>query len=309
MEKTVSETIISQNIFGELASPYARRRFFWSFFAILFVLVLCLAAALHWLEEGAIRTILVALLSSTAANIVAILLFYGFYQYFLGGKKSVHGVVAVRAKDISAIAQKLPIGTSHYLFWGRSGSFFRAFSIKKLDAESRLKNRAVEVTVILPNPTIQALRRKYAEILASLDEASDEEALTANVLATYIICATIESNSSQLSISVYLSDSLPGYRIDMSDKGLLLTQDAKSKPALFFEADSDYFDMFRSIGLHERSVAKKVVFDSGAFRTSKDPADHVTRENFKTILGETTIDDSLVERVKKIIEVREHRYK
>ncbi len=117
----------------------------------------------------------------------------------------------------------------------------------------------------MPDPDDERLVKSYREILRSLGEDPSQNPLLPNVLATCMACAIVASNNKHLEIKVHLSRFLPAFRVDLSEKGAILTQDDKKKSALYFEYGSEFWDMFHSTVANERAVSRAVTWSQEAF--------------------------------------------
>jgi len=296
------------DFFDDLTSRYARNRFFAGFMVLVVgcLLIIPVTDALHdWPTVKEVsRSILVQVVSSS----LVILAFYSLYMWLIGPNTAAREVSVARPQDISERMKALPLDVHHYVFWGRSGSFFRAYPLLKLDEEARDKKRNIVVDVLLPDPQDDRLVASYRDILVVLGEEPGNNPLLPNVLATCMACAILSANNKHLEIRIHLSSFLPGFRVDLSDNGAILTQDDKRKPALFFQYGSDFYDMFLSTVMNEKAVSRKVVWDGGLFRGLKleeKSCDVKTLEAFGIHVGRL---DAIQQEVATLITKRPHRY-
>jgi hypothetical protein len=220
----------------------------------------------QFLSQGIIREILTSLLIEVIAGSLIILAFYCIYVYFVGPNLTVREVSVTRPQDIRDRMKHLPLGVSHYMFWGRSGSFFRAYPLLKLDEQAKREKKNIDVEVVLPDPTDARLVASYQEIVRALGETPNKNTLLANVLATSIACAIISANNKFIKIKIFYSKFLPAFRVDISNQGAILTQDDPGKSALFFEFESEFYEMFRTTVRSEMSVSREVKWNETLFK-------------------------------------------
>ncbi|TDH36271.1 hypothetical protein E2A64_13390 [Pseudohoeflea suaedae] len=300
--------ITAVDFFDDLTSSYARKRFFGGFsLLIVFCLVLVGVVKAH-VTWPITNEIMVSVLIEIIAGSVIILGFYALYLYFIGASTAFREVNVTRPQDISERMIAMPKEVRHYMFWGRSGSFFRAYPLLELDRQARENKRNIVVDVLLPDPDDERLVRSYREILKALGEEPGDNPLLPNVLSTCMACAIKSSNNKHLDIKVHLSRFLPAFRVDLSDKGAILTQDDKKKSALFFDYGSEFYDMFRSTVTNERDVSREVTWDTALFaglKLEEKSCDAKTLKAFGINVGDV---DAIQQEVARLITVRPHRY-
>jgi hypothetical protein len=301
--------ITTVDFFDDLASPYARKRFFWGFvfFGALCAVVLLLSR--NFVPAGGIRDVIDALAVEVLAGIMIVLGFYGLYMHFIGPNVGFREVTVIRPRDIRERMEALPIGSRYYVFWGRSGSYFRSVPLLTLDERARKEKVITDIDVVLPEPTDARLIKSYREILHSLGETSAENPLLPNVLATSIACAILNANNKYLRVRVFYSKFLPAFRVDMSENGAILTQDDPAKAALFFQAGSEFHEMWRTTVRNEMAVSVEVKWDEALFDgrgLDEKACDKQTLNAFGINVEDI---DKLQQEVATLITKRPHRYK
>ena len=296
--------IAALNFFADLTSTYARRRFFCGFIFLIF----CCLGLVH-INSGLTIDIIVSILIEIIAGAAIILAFYALYIYFIGDTIGDSEVGVLRPQDIRGKIRALPLDTRSYMFWGRSGSFFRAYPLLKLDKQARKNKHNIRIEVLLPDPGESRLVNAYRDILKSLGEDDSENPLLPNVIATCMACAIVAANNKHLEIRVRLSRFLPGFRLDLSDNGAVLTQDDKKKSAMFFASRSEFYEMFRSTMLSECEVSREVNWNNNAFHglnLKKKSCNEVTLNAFGIEVSEP---EKIQREVARLINSRPHRYK
>jgi hypothetical protein len=242
------------------------------------------------------------------AALSCILVFYVLYVYLIGPNLPVRDIAVIRPIDIQPRLKDLPNLAKQYVLWGRSGSYFRAEPLRRIDADSRREKRTTDIQVLLPNPKDQKLVESYNEILGSLGEDKAQNSLVTNVLATCIACAIVNSNNKYVCIKVYLSNFLPAFRLDLADSGAIVTQDDQLKSALFFSAGSEFYEMFHTTVRNEIFVSEEVSIDSEMFKGCSLDEPRCNDEMIKHFDFPLEITDTVLEEVNNKVARRRHRY-
>lgn len=303
--------ITALDFFNDLSSRYARRRFFWSFvvLGLIFLILICLTNVfVTWPKTN---DFLVSIQIEILSGLLIILGFYGLYYYFIGPNTAAREVSVTRSHDINKQMKVLPLGANKYMHWGRSGAFFRACPLLELDKQATANKHNVEIEILLPDPLDARLVKSYREILKSLGEDMGENPLLANVLATCMACAILESNNMYLKIRIHLSSFLPAFRFDLSDNGAIVTQDDKKKSALYFESGSEFYEMFRNTMINEREISREIKWCKNLFdglKLVENSCNETTLKAFKIDVPDENLD-KIQSDVARLITERPHRYK
>ena len=300
--------ITALDFFDNLTSNYARRRFFWGFLALVAVCLL-LVYVTNWLPWSTTKEVIVSVLIEIIAGSLIILFFYALYVYFIGANTGASEVSVVRQQDISGRMQALPLDVDNYMFWGRSGSFFRAYPLLTLSEQAKEKKHNIRIEVLLPDPENGLLVSSYRDILQSLSEDGGENPLLPHVIATCMACAIVAANNRHLEIKIYLSNFLPGFRLDLSDNGAILTQDDKKKSALYFECGSEFYYMFRRTIINERDASREVHWDKDLFYKLELEEKSCNENTLKAFNIKVPEPERIRQEVARLITKRPHRYK
>ena len=299
--------ITAVDFFDDLNSPYARRWFFWIFGALTMV---CMLLA-YFLISTTLKEIIASFLIEVGSGSLIILAFYGFYVYFIGPNTAAREVSVTRSHDINKQMKELPLGASKYMHWGRSGGYFRACPLLKLDEQARENKHRIKIEVLLPDPGEACLVESYRDILKSFGEDMGKDSLLMHVLATYMACAILASNNMYLEISIHLSRFLPAFRFDLSDNGAILTQDDPDKSALYFESGSEFYEMFRNTMINEREISREITWCKNSFDGLKleEKSCNETRLRAFDIKVPDEDVDKIQREVSRLITKRPHRYR
>lgn len=296
--------ITAVDFFGDLNSPYARR-WFWGAFLLLAGICLLLV---YFINGSITKEITTSFLIEVATGSLIILGFYFLYFHLIGPNTAAHEVNVTRPNDIKKQMEALPLGVSKYMFWGRSGGYFRAEPLLKLDEQARKNKHRIKVEVLLPDPGEARLVESYRGILKSLDEDIGENPLLQNVLATSMACAILESNNMYLEINIHLSRFLPAFRVDLSDNGAILTQDDPNKSALYFKFGSEFFEMFRNTMINERDISREIKWCKNLFEGLKLEEKSCNENTLKAFDIEVANWSKIQPEVARLISKRPHRY-
>ena len=301
--------IISLNFFDDLSSTFVARSFLF-IFAVLVCLTLFAAFALNKYPAPSFWTeTTTQLLIEICSGSIIILSVYFLYLLFIGPNTETSQVSATRPQDISEKIEELPQDTRNYMFWGRSGSYFRAHPLRTMDEQARQSRRNINVIVLLPDPNDARLTESYRKILESLGENEGDDPLLPHVLATCVACSIVSAKNRHLDVQVFLSSFIPGFRLDLSDNGAMLTQDDRNKSALHFTANSEFYEMWRSTMLDECKISCLVQLNNYDFRslslhTSEYPPDALN--SFGIHISDS---EKLRKRVASLVRDKLHRYK
>ena len=297
------------DFFDELTSTYARKRFVAGLGIVTLVSLLLILLVQTCFTSQTPKDIATTILIEILAGTVLVFLFYLYYVKFVGFKISDRDIHVTRSEDIQQIVRSLPSDARTYRFWGRSGSYFRAYTLREIDAITKRTKRNVRIEVLLPDPLDTRLISSYREILESLGENDGENPLLPHVLATCIACAVLSANNRYLEINIFLSSFLPAFRLDLTDRCGILTQDDKRKSALYFESPSEFFDMFENTMINERKVSKEVNWEADSFRNLEFGDDSISRARLEAF--GIAIDNlrDVQDRIRILLTKFPHRYK
>lgn len=301
--------ITAVDFFDDLSSRYARKRFFWAFIGLGLACCLIIFLDRTLLPVSAVRDVIDATAVQVLSNTIIVLVFYVVYMHFIGPNEGLREISVTRPRDIRERMERLPIESRFYTFWGRSGSYFRSGPLLVLDQQSRAEKLVTDIDVMLPDPDDSRLIKSYQEILASLGEKFDGNPLLAHVLATSIACAVVAANNKYIRVRLFYSKFLPAFRVDMSENGAIVTQDDPAKSALFFDARSEFYEMFRTTVRNEMSVSREVSWDKRLFEGRSLDECSCDKETLSAFGIEVANVDMLQQDVAKLIVERKHRYK
>ena len=288
----------------DLNSRYARR---WFFATFLFLVSACIL--LIYQIDNLTKSVFISILVEILSGSLIILSVSALYLYFIGPNPRIRNISVIRSQDIGDRMRTLPLEVTSYMFWGRSGSFFRAYPLLELDKQATTGRRHIQISVLLPDPRDCRLVNSYRDILKSLGENPSKDHLLSHVIATCMVCAILSANNKYLNVQIRLSRFLPSFRLDISENGAILTQDHKSRSALYFEHGSEFYEMFRSTVISEYDVSYEVNWNDAVYKglsLCKESCNNITLQGFNIEVHEPS---EIEQEVARLITQRPHRYK
>ena len=291
-----------------LRSNYTSRRFFLLYGLVLLATLLALWMTYSSLPAGALlREVLVQVLGNFAATVGIVICTYTFYLYVTPPGLRNANIIPLMSAEISDEIVNMSDDATDYWFLGRSGSYFRAKVLPKLEAAALKDHRHISVRIVLPNFDAQTNRITYLKIKQSLGEPARETTLAANVVATIAAAVVASARNNYLTIRIGLSATVPVLRHDISSKAALLTRDAKGLPAVLVNAGNPYFEMFRDVVENELAQSIEITWDRQAA-----PFFNAGTVSLQDILsavhGLPPIDDTILAEAEPLLTAKPHRY-
>lgn len=307
--KSRASKYISLSVLNDLGSRSARRRFIW-----FFLLLAAVTAFSYWSASLlCANNIWVDFIRSVSANLFSaastVLLVYGGYIYFIHEDIERPEIETLRPGDISDEIKSLPGDTAFYYLWGRSATYFRSETLHKLNDHARTSRKTIDVTILLPDPQIEKLSEAYEGMVSVLGETDGKDKLFKNAIATSAACALVATSNRNLRIHVCLSNFLPSFRIDMSDRGAILTEDDKSLYGLKFARQSQFFEMFRSMIICEVELSREVNLNAYDWRKHRTGVEDIPIEALLSFGFPEDKVKQYREEILSIIQPKDHRYK
>ena len=293
----------------DLSSPFARKRFVFGICLLVLFSVGAIYVARTLLPENAFRDVTEAVGIEVLAGLIIVLGFFILYIVLIGPNAGLAEVSVTRPRDIHERMKGLPKNTTQYIFWGRSGGYFRSVALPFLNDQSCKEKKYTNIEIIMPDPDEPKLSTCYQDIRMSLSEEADENTLVSNVIATTIACAIAGANNKYLRIRIFLSKYIPIFRVDISDNGAIVTQDDLSKSALFFKDQSEFYEMLRTASYNEIDLSREINWDRSIFRGLKFEGDSCNEQMLSAFNIKLDDPGRILEQVKALISNSSHRYK
>jgi hypothetical protein len=134
---------------GVIRSRHTIRRFYGLTTGVLVITIAMLIVladffGLDWRREAA-----VSILAHVAATLVLLMVVYGVWLVATPRELWTAKVSVLRSREIAESIDLLVSGASDYWFMGRSGNYFRAEVLPRLDKESRKARRVSRIRIVL----------------------------------------------------------------------------------------------------------------------------------------------------------------
>jgi hypothetical protein len=298
--------MIDPSLRAVLRSRYTIRRFFLTFGLFLGADLLLLISATAGLSPGWLRDSATIFLGTFAATLAVFLVTYAFYIFVTPPGLRNATVIPLGEAEIAEEIIDLPAHAADYWFWGRSGSYFRAEILPRLDNLARTERKHVHVRVLIPDPDRDGNSSLYKHIRQGLGEKADDNTLKANVIATIMAVAKAASRNPYLRADIALCATVPVIRYDMSNAGALLTRDAKELPAILVNSNNPYFEMFRDAVESEFAQSRRLSWDAGKILVDDDGA--LTEASLTGVVGMPKYTDETIAIVRELLASGKHRY-
>ncbi|WP_143747331.1 hypothetical protein [Marinibacterium profundimaris] len=300
---------ISLNVLNDLGSRSARRRFIWTFIILAAVTALSYWSASLLEPENTWSNFIRSVSSNLFSAALTVLVVYGAYIYFIREDIERPEIETLRPGDISDEIKELPEDTAFYFLWARSATYFRAETLQRLSDNARKARKTIDVTILLPDPQIKNLSEVYEDMVGILGENDGKDKLFKNAVATSAACALAAANNRNLKVRVCLSNFIPSFRIDMSDRGAILTEDDKSLYALKFSRQSQFFEMFRSMIISEVELSRTVDLSAYQWKKHRAGDEDIPVEALLSFGFPEDRVREYREEIFSIIKPKDHRYK
>lgn len=298
--------MLDPSVRAVLRSRYTIRRFFTIYGAIFAFTLLLIGILAASCSDGWIKDAALGLLGNFAAALAIFILTYAFYILITSPELRNVEVIPLRDVEISDEIIDLPADASDYYFWGRSGSYFRAEVLPRLNKLAKKHSRHIQIRLVLPDPDVEGNGRYYKKIKTMLGEEADDKTLAANVVATIVSLVIATSNNRYLQAEIGLCATVPTLRFDISTSGALVTRDAKKLPAILTNSGNPFYEMFRDAVLNELAQSRKVQWQNV---TSVDlKTNTISEELLSRINGFPKVDLDLIARAEALLQKPEHRY-
>lgn len=243
------------------SKQHYRRTFFWIVGLFLLIALLTRFFVIPHFEPT--QTITgTALLGSLLDNFVVSL----FLAVFLGGfvfwltpaivKRSAIEVIA--PKQINPLLKSAANATRYWIYKGACGRYTRVTTIPKLAESARKESIGRDITICILNPKNENLCSAYATYRRSLKSGNactpwTREVVQEEVLATAVTALRFQFSEPLLRIRVFFVDHFSAFRLDISDKYVVVTKEDKEASALRADTGTYFYDSYKDdVRLTER---------------------------------------------------------
>jgi hypothetical protein len=156
-------------------------------------------------------------------------------------------VVNVPAHEIRKLLESSLPTAKRWLFDGSTGRYQRATTLPEMGRLARADGTSREVTLLILDPTDDALCTRYANYRRGLASGEGRdwtvESVRRDLYAT-ILAACTYNETEPLTVTVAVKSNMSILRYDFSDSRLVITKEGKTDPAICCPAESFYFDAY-----------------------------------------------------------------
>jgi hypothetical protein len=280
---------------SELQIPRGRysRKVFWWVVGLSIVAVLTLRFAVIPPVFGTPRPSVGAMLDASLGDILAtafaaIILSAIVLSLSQPSRKSVQ-LDVVHPKDINGVLKKALSDARSWHYSGSVGRWNRSDVLPTLAREARHTNTTRNCRLVILDPDNEVACKAYAEYRGGLNSGSAKtwtvSSVRADICATIVAAAVFQQDSSLLQVEVFLKSAGPIFRIDASDKTLVLTREDKREPAVRCDVETHFFDSFMETVNYDVRQSRKADLWDGAPKVTDLDESHVPQ-----ILGIAGID-------------------
>lgn len=246
-----------------LSKRHYRRTFY-----IVVSLVLSLALVLRfytlpWHDKSLIVTGS-AFFASLLDNLVISLfltVFIGAFFFWLTPeivKRS--AIEVIDPKQINRLLKDATSTTKSWVYKGACGRYTRATTLPKLADAARVEGFGRDITICVLNPKNDALCAEYATYRRSLKSGQSgtpwtREVVQEEIIATVVAALKYQFSEPLLRIRVFFVDSFSAFRLDISDRYVVVTKEDKGASALKADAGTYFYDSYKDdVRLTERQA-------------------------------------------------------
>lgn len=203
-----------------------------------------------------------ALLGSLLDNLVVSLflaVFLGAFVFWLTPdivKRS--NIEVIEPKQINPLLKVAASGTRSWVYKGACGRYTRATTMPTLAEAAKLEGIGRDITICLLNPKNEAACTAYATYRRSLKSGNAGTPWTCQVVQEEIIATAVTALKYQFSepllrIRVFFVDYFSAFRLDISDRFVVITKEDKEASALRADAGTYFYDSYKDdVRLTER---------------------------------------------------------
>lgn len=279
----------------ELRIPIGRyaRRIFWAVvggaIGLIVLARFVLIPRLFDTPTPSVSTLLDESLGNIFSTVVAATVLSGIILWLVAPSKKRADLDVVHPKDIGVLLKRALRDARSWHYSGSTARWNRSDVLPTLAAAARQTNSTRSCRLIIMDPKNEVICRAYGDYRSGLRTGRgntwDLWNVRKDICTTVVLAAIHESNEPLLDIHLFVKSGSPVYRIDASDKHLILTREDPAEPALACEADTHFFDAFMESVNFDARQAREVELWGQA------PAgDELDRDAVRQILATADLD-------------------
>jgi len=166
----------------------------------------------------------------------------------------------VEPAELKSVLRESLTQTSYFRYSGHTARWTCAKTLPYIVSEARARDTTIQVYVTILDPDDKRACERYALLRNRIGiEAQEPEYLRKKhrleLFAAIVSAYSWRAEEPRLDLEIGLSDKVSIFRVDLSSKAAVVTTPGVRKPALKFDSDSPFYNLFREdvISLHEQS--------------------------------------------------------
>jgi hypothetical protein len=251
------------------AGRYAKR-IFWT--VVLGTVALDLALrflAIPWAfgtKRPSVAAMLNASLGDILATVFAAVILSGIVLYLVAPTKKRAELDVVHPKDIGDVLTRTLREARSWHYSGSVGRWNRSNVLPALAEQARHTSTTRNCRLVIIDPSSERVCDAYADYRRGLNSGSEKtwtrRTVRADICATVVVAACFRSQEPLLQIELFFKQGSPVYRIDASDKRLVLTREDKREPGVKCDVETHFFDSFmETVNFDQRQSRPVALWD------------------------------------------------
>ena len=242
-----------------LQKSYTRKTFFSLTSLIILLAIILRFYTIPYFSNNpiSIETSLLIFLDNFVSSLI-VTVFIAIFIFWITPKivqKSMMDIV--HPKEISELLNKASIDSKIWYFKGVAGRYTRGVTLPTMAENANKNNESRTITLCLINPNNNKLCTQYANYRNSVASANPNSPWTIDrvrneSIATIISALLIQHEEPLLKINIYLLEHFSSFRVNISDKYVVITKEDKQASALRADKDTYFYDSYiHDIELHK----------------------------------------------------------
>jgi hypothetical protein len=172
-----------------------------------------------------------------------------------GTSRAIEDLAMVRSlshTEVAAVHERARRDTSRWVFKGGTGTYLRAVTLPECVREAQRRRRSLSMKIDIVNPVDDEVCAAYARFRSTFEYRSDDPSAAGwtidrsrkEAYATVLAACWYRQRLDTLEIDVHLSSVAPALRFDLSDSGLIITQDDPGRVGLYVERGRPLYDYY-----------------------------------------------------------------
>lgn len=221
-------------------------------------------------------------------------IFIGLFIYFFTPKiMSESAIEIAEARQLGELFDEAFPTTKRWWYTGGCGRYFRTKTLPEMVKRTRTDSHHREIKVIILDPQDKDLCQAHANYRSSTASAKlEQEVWTINkvqneLYATIVTTLILKMQNHLLSVDLSLASRFSTFRLDLSDKYVIVTKEDRKAPAIKCSSKSYYYESYKAEILIIEKQSKPVK----QIRNNTCKLGNLNKEDIKNILLEVELFD------------------